>query len=203
MNIVFVLFWCIWSGTSLRASRWSAALCSLKTRSPRARLRSLPFKMVAYWAIRCTFKSDLVWKWRKLSWKFVSPHIPPFPPEPLSEDSACGENQAGEYAAEDWGIVQKCISWKFVCILSVNHWSSHISGKPLNMLFQVTRLTEELLKSKRQLGRTEERLAESQGVKRFDPRMSFQPKTDKENSMVRVRKFSSHDDHSNNEIESH
>ena len=68
------------------------------------------------------------------------------------------------------------------------------------MLFQVTRLTEELLKSKRQLGRTEERLAESQGVKRFDPRMSFQPKTDKENSMVRVRKFSSHDDHSNIEL---
>ena len=32
--------------------------------------------------------------------------------------------------------------------------------------------------------RTEERLAEAQGVKRFDPRMSFQPKTDKENSMV-------------------
>ena len=24
-----------------------------------------------------------------------------FPPEPLSEDSTCGENQAGEYAAED------------------------------------------------------------------------------------------------------
>ena len=61
----------------------------------------------------------------------------------------------------------------------------------MNMLFQVTRLTEELLKGKRQLGRTEERLAEAQGVKRFDPRMSFQPKTDKENSMVRARKFSS------------
>ena len=59
----------------------------------------------------------------------------------------------------------------------------------MNMLFQVTRLTEELLKSKRQLGRTEERLAEAQGVKRFDPRMSFQPKTDKENSMVRALKF--------------
>ena len=41
-----------------------------------------------------------------------------------------------------------------------------------------------MLKSKRQLGRTEERLAEAQGVKRFDPRMSFQPKTDKENTMV-------------------
>ena len=52
------------------------------------------------------------------------------------------------------------------------------------MMLQVTRLTEELLKSKKLLVRTEDRLAEAQGLKRFDPRMSFQPKPDKENSMV-------------------
>ena len=52
---------------------------------------------------------------------------------------------------------------------------------------KVTRLTEELLKSKKLLGRTEDRLAEAQGLKRFDPRMSFQPKPDKENSMVRAQ----------------
>ena len=31
------------------------------------------------------------------------------------------------------------------------------------------------------------RLAEAQGIKKFDPRMSFQPKTDKENSMVIIK----------------
>ena len=58
-----------------------------------------------------------------------------FPPEPLSEDSACGENQAGKYATEDWGIVQKCISWKensLFVFCTVHHY---ISGKPLNMLW--------------------------------------------------------------------
>merc|ERR1719402_886897 len=59
-----------------------------------------------------------------------------------------------------------------------------IKQENVELKTEVTRLTEELLKSKRQLGKAEDRLAEAQGVKRFDPRMSFQPKTDKENSMV-------------------
>ena len=54
------------------------------------------------------------------------------------------------------------------------------------LALQVTRLTEEVHKAKRQVARVEERLQEAQGVKRFDPRMSFQPRPDKENSMVRA-----------------
>merc|ERR1712150_115499 len=59
-----------------------------------------------------------------------------------------------------------------------------IKQENVQLKTEVTRLTEELLKSKKLLVRTEDRLAEAQGLKRFDPRMSFQPKPDKENSMV-------------------
>merc|ERR1712203_327136 len=59
-----------------------------------------------------------------------------------------------------------------------------IKQENMQLKTEVSRLSEELLKSKRQLGKAEERLAEAQGIKKFDPRMSFQPKTDKENSMV-------------------
>merc|ERR1711990_766410 len=49
----------------------------------------------------------------------------------------------------------------------------------------VVKIKQENMQLKTEVTRlTEERLAEAQGVKRFDPRMSFQPKTDKENSMV-------------------
>jgi hypothetical protein len=49
---------------------------------------------------------------------------------------------------------------------------------------QLAKTSEELQKTRRQLVKAEERLGEAQGVKRFDSRMSFQPKPDKENSMV-------------------
>jgi hypothetical protein len=57
---------------------------------------------------------------------------------------------------------------------------------------EVTRLTDELHKARRQITKIEDKLSEAQGLKKFDPRLSFQPKPDrnKENSMVTPAKTS-------------
>merc|ERR1719394_1930034 len=62
-----------------------------------------------------------------------------------------------------------------------------IKQENVGLKSEVTRLTEELNKTRRQLMKTEEKLQETQGLKKFDHRLSFQPKPadrNKENSMV-------------------
>jgi len=61
-----------------------------------------------------------------------------------------------------------------------------IKQENVNLKTEVAGLKEQLAKSKRATSRMEERLNEALGVRRFDPRLSFQPQPsrNKENSMV-------------------
>ena len=97
------------------------------------------------------------------------------PSEPLPEDSACGEDQAGEHAVEDRGVPpvrgaaeEQEAAWQGRREVSA-------TSECYDFFYLVT------------VHYFNGRLAEAQGIKKFDPRMSFQPKTDKENSMVIIK----------------